>query len=829
MRDQRPFRSCAGAAAAPALILLLAAAGCERQSTVPFRVENAQAHIAQLAGTIGRRPAGTSASAAARTYLIDQLRFFGFDVRVQEADAVRPEYGLTARVANIIATRPGQRSDAIAIVAHYDSRHDTPGAMDDGLGTAVALEAGRLLATRSQARHSLVVLLTDGEELGLMGAAAAVADPELRARIRAYLNLESIGASGPGILFEAGPGNEPLVRAWAASAPRPRGASYAIEIYKRLPNDTDFTIFKQAGIPGLNFAPVGDSYAYHTARDVPDRVRADTILQMGETIVATVQALDGTDIPPDRRDVRFSDVLSRHVIVLTDVQGRLAALLAVVLALVAWLRLARRVAGNGALHTVATVVWGVLSLAAAGGAMTGAVWLYRIAREAFHPWYAAPDRLLALLIVCGVAGPWYVTRLAWLLPPALRYVRGPESVWMLVLPVWAAAVVGLEVTAPAAAHLWTVPLLTAGLCLAIVPPRQTLLLRVASILVLAASLVVFLRDGLVLFTFLVAVFGRLPIVTPVWVYPAFVWMLGLMIAPPVAAAAIGFVRGRMGHGVVGALLLAALAVCMGLAYMSEAYTAERPLRREAVYVGDAVSGRAYWEVGGNEPGLDLDLLAADAARWQPLAAGAPAAASVRVPVADGAFRFRAPGDLTPAPAEVAARTEASANLQDHVDYEVAIVPKAEGLSATLVLPPGLVPARAVPIGVQREDRWRATYAAIPAAGMTFRLRLPARDAAALERAAVVVASPRLPGGDADRPPAWLPQARADWSGMAYWVVTPAVPVTPPAAAPVEAVPGQPLPVPAPPPAPGTTPPPAPPPAAAPPPRPPAPGDPAALR
>ena len=105
-----------------------------------------------------------------------------------------------------------------------------------------------------------------------MGAVGAMNDAELRARLKGYVNLESTGSTGPAILFESGPGNEALIRAWANGAPRPHGASFALEIYKRLPNDTDFTILKAAGIPGLNMAPVGNSHAYHTSRDTADRV-----------------------------------------------------------------------------------------------------------------------------------------------------------------------------------------------------------------------------------------------------------------------------------------------------------------------------------------------------------------------------------------------------------------------------------------------------------------------------------------------------------------------------------------------------------------------------
>ena len=52
-----------------------------------FSDQNARAHVNQLAGAIGSRPAGSDANRRAREYLIDQLRFFGYTVRVQEAQA----------------------------------------------------------------------------------------------------------------------------------------------------------------------------------------------------------------------------------------------------------------------------------------------------------------------------------------------------------------------------------------------------------------------------------------------------------------------------------------------------------------------------------------------------------------------------------------------------------------------------------------------------------------------------------------------------------------------------------------------------------------------
>ena len=152
------------------LWVAVTAAACTADTR--FSSQNARAHVNQLAGTIGSRPAGSDANRRAREYLVDQLRFFGYTVRVQEAEASRSELGLSAHVFNIIAVVPGASPDALGVMAHYDSRPTSPGAGDDALGTAVALECARLLASRRDRQHSIMVLLTDAEEEGLMGAAA---------------------------------------------------------------------------------------------------------------------------------------------------------------------------------------------------------------------------------------------------------------------------------------------------------------------------------------------------------------------------------------------------------------------------------------------------------------------------------------------------------------------------------------------------------------------------------------------------------------------------------------------------------------------------------
>jgi Zn-dependent M28 family amino/carboxypeptidase len=280
--------------ATPALLLILAA-GCSRPAP-RFSIDNARAHVQMLAGTIGSRAVGTPENARARAYVIDQLRLYGYDVRVQETDARRTDAGVTAHVSNVVAIKAGTERTAIGLVSHYDSAPEAPGAADDGLGIAVSLEAARVLAARTDRRHSLMILMTDGEEAGLMGAAGLTADRDVMDRLATYINVEATGNGGTAMLFETGPANRWIVAPWAKRAPHPRGASYALEIYRRLPNDTDFSIFKRLDIPGLNFAAVDDSYPYHTARDTPDRLSDTALLSTGENVVETAIALDALDV-----------------------------------------------------------------------------------------------------------------------------------------------------------------------------------------------------------------------------------------------------------------------------------------------------------------------------------------------------------------------------------------------------------------------------------------------------------------------------------------------------------------------------------------------------
>ncbi len=747
-------------------LLLLAAAGCSRDAGL-FVVENVRAHVGMLAGTIGSRPVGSPANARARDYVVSELRRIGFTVRVQETDARRPELGLTARVANIIAVLPGERPEALGLVSHYDSSPDAPGATDDALGVAVSIEAARVLAASGRRQWTLMILVTDGEESGLMGAAALLTDPEVTTRLRAYINLESIGSAGPVVLFETGPGNPWLVSEWARRAPHPRGGSYALEIYRRLPNDTDFSILKTANVPGLNFAAIGDSYAYHTARDTPDRLARPAIRALGENVVAIARGLQDVDITARRAESpTFFDIGGTTALSYGPIAHWLLAGVALLLGVIAWLRVsADAVRTNGFGRWLLTLAWAWLGAAVVLGAMVGATWLLRSARAVYHPWYAGPGRLFLLLLVAGALAGWSMARLGQWLPRRAHPVRHPALAWSAALPAWILLAALMLWLAPAAAYLWVLPLLVAAVLLAALPPYRDVAVRVASLVILAATATLWLPDTYDLLWFVVAVMGRLPLVTPVFVYAAVIGAAGIMVVPPLIAL-LARERPLVRPWLVTAVLLLAIAAAASAAYVSPAYTAERPLRRSVRALQDAGAAGSIWEVASVEPGLDLGPGAPG--DWRPVTG--PAASSVPWGRSPFPFVFRSAGPpLGPPPAAISSFVVEPA--ADGQRLLLSVVPREPSLVLRFILPAGVVPVRSSLPGVERDGRWSATFVAPPPEGLAWEASFRGVAPEQLRETVVGIGTARLPGGDGWQSlPGWLPQDTVVWSAAAAWVV-----------------------------------------------------------
>ena len=757
-----------------AIPLLLALSACTRQSPI-FSLENARAHVQMLAGTIGSRPIGTPANARARQYVIDQLRLFGYDVRVQEVEARRPEVGYTARVANVIAVKAGPDRNAIALVSHYDSAPEAPGGSDDGLGVAVSLEAARVLAARADRRHTLFVLVTDGEESGLMGAAGLVTDRDVMDRLNAYVNIDSTGSAGPALLFETGPGNPWLVKPWARSAPRPRGASFGIEIYRRLPNDTDFSIFKRRDVPGLNFAAIGDSYAYHTARDTADRLTDDALRATGENAVQTIIAMDALDLRTRTTgEPTYFDIGRTVAVSWGPVAAWFLAVAALICGLLAWFKTlgaSLRLVGLG--RWIFEVVWALAGVAAVAGSMIGAAWALRAARTVYHPWYAHPDRLFLMLLAVGTLAGWLVVRAGAMLPRRAHGPRHPVLVWSLTLPLWVGLAGATAALAPSAGYLWTLPLLVIGIGLLAVPVTNIAAVRAVSVAGLAVAGTLWLFDTVDLLRFMVPLFGRLPIITPIYAYPAIMLACGAMVVPPLIAAAAA-VKPLVRPSLVTAALLVAVAVTVGVAYFSAAYTYAQPQRRSARVLVEPDAATATYEVASQEPGIDLD--AGAPAGWY-RATDAPAT-SVPFGRLPQPYVFRTTGP-SPGAAPAAVTDFALKAVAGGTELTMTIVPREPGLTAIFVLPEGLTPARSNYPGVVTRDRWRLVYIGVPPDGVTWRASFKSGVEPRLPDTRGVVISARYPGGAGWQSlPAWLPQQNTVWDLDAVWVLAAAAPIAP---------------------------------------------------
>jgi hypothetical protein len=295
-------------------------------------------------------PTGSSENARSRDYLVARLRSLGLQTSVQQVDATafagdrprRDGAGLNGPVENVMGILPGRdrRLPAILLMSHYDSVPDSPGAADDAVGVAAGLETVRaLLADGRRPLRDVVLLFTDAEEVGLNGARAFWGGPgpahPLAARIGVVLNAESRGGGGRTLMFETSPAAGGLVRAYAGAAKAPAGNSLAAFVYERLPNDTDFTVAKRAGVAGLNFAFLGRPEQYHQPSSTPEALDQGSLQHTGDQLLAFTRELAETQsLPAAEADLVYSDVLGLALVTYPAWGGWLV--LAVTLALVAW-------------------------------------------------------------------------------------------------------------------------------------------------------------------------------------------------------------------------------------------------------------------------------------------------------------------------------------------------------------------------------------------------------------------------------------------------------------------------------------------------------------
>lgn len=272
-----------------------------------FSVDRAMAIVRIIATE--PHPLGSAANTRVREYLVDSLRMLGMTPEVQTGEVQRRS-GELKSVHNIISRLPGKSGAgkrAVMLAAHYDSVDAGPGAADDGAGVAALLETARALRAGPPLERDAILMITDGEEKGLLGARGFFERPEAlewKKQIGVVMNFEARGTAGPSIMFETAPHNLAFIRHFADVAPYPNANSLSYDVYRLLPNDTDFTVFRRAGLKGLNFAFIGNYFYYHTMNDSLANLDKDSLYHHGSAALAMTRHFGNLS------DAEMSEVLA---------------------------------------------------------------------------------------------------------------------------------------------------------------------------------------------------------------------------------------------------------------------------------------------------------------------------------------------------------------------------------------------------------------------------------------------------------------------------------------------------------------------------------------
>lgn len=294
--------------AALLLVALVAALAVSRQSA-PAAVgasappaEFASGRAMKYVQSIAQRPhpIGTAEHAAVRDYILREMAALGVEAAVQKTTVVSDDDGtpsIAASVENIVGTLKGTgNTKALMLAAHYDSVPTGPGASDDGSGVATLLETLRALKAAAPLKNDVIFLFTDGEEMGLLGAQAFVDEHPAAREVGLVLNFEARGTTGPSYMYETSEGNGWLIGELAKAAPRPVTNSLLYEVYKLLPNDTDLSVFKRAGMKGLNFAYINQSTHYHTQLDNVRTISESSLQHQGSYALGLARHFGNLDL-----------------------------------------------------------------------------------------------------------------------------------------------------------------------------------------------------------------------------------------------------------------------------------------------------------------------------------------------------------------------------------------------------------------------------------------------------------------------------------------------------------------------------------------------------
>ena len=528
-----------------------------------FSALRARDVLARILGDGSPHPTGSAANVAVRDRIVAEFARLGLAAEVQRRFVCGTS--TCATVANIVVRLPGASPEhAVLLSVHYDSVAAGPGAGDDGAGVAALVEVARALKAGRPLPRDVWLLVNDGEEIGLLGAEAFVREPEF-ARIATVVNVEARGTTGASLLIETQPGNAAVVAGVARALARPAGTSLDYEIYRTLPNDTDFTVYRREGRSGVSFALAQGAARYHTPLDNLANLDPGSLQHHGDNTLAMARELATAQDDLNRpHDAVFFN-LGGHTLLSWPATWNPALLL---LGLVAWTLLVVRLARSQQVRLTSVAGASVIALlvlavpAALGWAMHA---LLGALGATPAPWTAQEPSLIATFALLALA------TMALLARPMSRWF-GESAVAAASLLPFALIAIAAVLAMPGASHVGLLPLIAGALAGHLWPRRPTLWAG------LAAVVTAMLWFPYVVYSYAGIGHPGLPVAA---------LLMGLALLPLLPAVA-GLGRGAP---VLGGAALFGMLACATLAVLRPAFDANVPRPVNLVYVGAGTAGR----------------------------------------------------------------------------------------------------------------------------------------------------------------------------------------------------------------------------------------------
>jgi carboxypeptidase Q len=209
-------------------------------------------------------------------------------------------YDADQNAFNVIAEIPGsdKADELVMIGAHFDSWHSGTGATDNAAGSAVMMEAMRILKTSGVTlRRTVRIGLWGGEEEGLLGSKAYVKDhfgdpatmqlkPE-HAKLAGYFNVDNGTGTIRGVYLQGNEAAAPIFTAWMEPFKNLGMTTLSI----RDTGGTDHLSYDAVGLPGFQFVqdPVEyDTRTHHSNQDVYERIQSQDMMQNAVIVAAFV-------------------------------------------------------------------------------------------------------------------------------------------------------------------------------------------------------------------------------------------------------------------------------------------------------------------------------------------------------------------------------------------------------------------------------------------------------------------------------------------------------------------------------------------------------------